>query len=118
MHAYGSGAQAVQCSGERKRRETIGLTESDSQLKRWMVAGQELARITTEYRGKLESSDKIFDSRHEEIPWSQKTFQRHVIGLINAINDLGDPFKEAGGELYTILTPRLVTGRHPINMQC
>ena len=81
----------------------IGLTESDSRLRRWMVAGPEICRITTEYKAKLSLLADPSENHHEQIPSVQKAFQNDV-SLARVINDLGNPFQEDTEDLYNIDT--------------
>jgi len=53
--AHRSGPRAEQCSHQRRWRCTgaLCLTDNSSALRRWMVAGPEVARLTEEFREQL-----------------------------------------------------------------
>ena len=82
----------------------IGLTGCDAQLRRWMVSGPELSRMTTEYRAKYASLVEPSNKHHEQTPSAQKRFQKNVQDLSKVLDDLGNPFMEDGDELYNLDT--------------
>ena len=73
----------------------IGLTESPTQLMRWMVSGPEMSRIINEFEVSQELLKSISDDRkhrhHEETRGVQSTFQSQVQSLSNVISEMGNP---------------------------
>ena len=49
-------------------RGVIGITENETALRRWMVAGPETARLLTEYEEKHSRKKKESERHHEQIP--------------------------------------------------
>ena len=74
--------------------EIIGITENESALKRWMVAGPETARIITEFSVMHSTIVKCHDSHHEQIPSIQNRFAANVRDVVDVFNDMGNPFTE------------------------
>ncbi len=83
---------------------TIGLTENPAALKRWMVAGPEMARIISEFETEMECTTSHKPTKHhDQTPASQKAFFNDVQSLVNTISEMGSPF--AGDkDLYNIDT--------------
>ena len=73
----------------------IGLTESPTQLMRWMVSGPEMSRIINEFEVSQELLKSMSDDRkhrhHEETRGVQSTFQSQVQSLSNVISEMGNP---------------------------
>ena len=82
----------------------IGLTESPSSLRRWMIGGPELARMINEYEEQLPRENRQVRKHHEQVPSLQNAFLKDVKNLVNAMEDLGNPFKEDSGDLLTLDT--------------
>ena len=81
----------------------VGLTENPGALPRWMIGGPEIARMVTEYE-ECSSSEKMSTKHHEQVPSIQNTFLKNVKNLVNAIEELGNPFKEDSGDLLALDT--------------
>jgi len=77
----------------------IGLTENSSQLLHWMVCGLEVARCVTEFEASLpynrESLMTNQPKHHEQTNSKQRRFSKHVISLVAAFEEAGNPFLEA-----------------------
>ena len=52
----------------------IGITENEAALRRWMVAGPELARIVNEFEDELHRRKDNDTRHHEQLPSIQKSF--------------------------------------------
>ena len=67
----------------------IGLTENTAALKRWMVAGQQQARILTEFEEQYHSLDQA--SQNDEQGYSsQETFRKQVTNMCDALVTMGN----------------------------
>lgn len=86
----------------------VGLTESADALRKWMLAGPEVATMVTQFEtyvlqlGADESS-----LHHSDTPSARKKFHSHVQSMMIAIEDLGNPFVEQNKDLYNIDTKLL-----------
>lgn len=80
----------------------VGLTKIPSALQCWMIGGPEIAKTVTEYEEQL-PSEKMSTKHHKQIPSVQNTFL-NVDNLLNAIEELGNPFKMDSGDLLAIDT--------------
>lgn len=83
----------------------IGLTENPSALRRWMVYGPEVSHLVSLYEMEAETkeaSDHFL--HHEQTPHAQKTFLERVNKLSNVLLDLGNPFQEESGDLFSLDT--------------
>ena len=54
----------------------VGRTENPTALKRWMVAGPEIARVVKEFESTFEVTKTRDKRRHERMPSVQKAFSR------------------------------------------
>ena len=75
----------------------IGLTESSSQLLRWMVAGPEISRIIDEFK----LSEEFMKKRHGEGP---NAFQNQVKSLCSVLEEMINPFLEQNEDLLLLRT--------------
>lgn len=87
----------------------IGLTESSSQLLRWIVAGPEISRIIDEFK----LSEELMKKRHGEGPNAlhheqtssvQVTFQNQVKSLCSVLEEMINPFLEQSEDLLVLGT--------------
>ncbi|VDI16024.1 Hypothetical predicted protein [Mytilus galloprovincialis] len=75
----------------------VGLTENLGALRRWMVAGPEMARLVNEFENVTEcfvntnASNKL---HHEQTLSFQESFRNDIVSLYDVIDDLGNPFLE------------------------
>jgi hypothetical protein len=81
---------------------TIGLTENPTALKRWMIGGPEFARLISEFQEVLDIEDPQKRKHHEQMPSKQKTFLREVQALSSTIAEMGNPFSDSSGDLYSL----------------
>ena len=80
----------------------VGLTENPAALRRWMVAGPELARMVEEFEEVISTSESR--NHHENNPAIQSAFAKDVVNLVSSFEELGSPFKEAGEDLIALHT--------------
>ena len=80
----------------------VGLTENPAALRRWMVAGPELARMVEEFEEVFSASGS--QNHHENKPAIQSTFAKDVVNLVSSFEELGSPFKEVGEDLIALHT--------------
>ena len=90
----------------------IGLTESASELQRWMVSGPEVARVIEEFesctRTRSEGMSQNAFLHHDESLGIQKEFTKSVKALTKTIEELGNPFTETSDELLVLDTRDIV----------
>lgn len=93
----------------------VGLTESSTQLLRWMASGPEIARAIAEFESAhviSENKSKDSDLRHhEEVYSAQKSFQNQVKALVEAIESMGNPFAEASSDMLVLDTKEIACGK-------
>ena len=86
----------------------VGLIGNPGALRRWMVAGPEIARIITESEEQaatLQSSSKnTGDLHHDQHSGVQEAFQKEVKTLVSVLEDMGNPFLEGSQDLLVIDT--------------
>ena len=80
----------------------IGLTQNPSALRRWMVAGPEMARLIQEFQEEVEDEAHVNLKHHEQTTSKQKNFIKEVTTLTKKVEDMGNPFKDSGKELYRL----------------
>ena len=88
--------------------EAIGLTGNPGALRRWMVAGPEIARIITEFEEQArrpQNKEKDSGDRHQDQhPGVQAAFQKEVKTLVTVLEEMGNPFLEESQDLLIIDT--------------
>ena len=76
----------------------IGLAGNAGALRRWMVAGPEIARITTEFEQQaMKQQDDAGDTRcnhHDQQPGVEAAFLKEVKALVTVLDEMGNPFLE------------------------
>uniref|UniRef100_H3APT7 Uncharacterized protein n=1 Tax=Latimeria chalumnae TaxID=7897 RepID=H3APT7_LATCH len=78
-----------------------GLTENTAALRRWMVAGPEVARVVAEFEESM-GGEESSGGHHEQVPHMQASFAKDVKALVAAFKELGNPFFEDSEELLTL----------------
>jgi hypothetical protein len=75
----------------------VSLKTLAEALRRWMVAGPEVARMTAEFEASIAGMHKKVSSEtrhHEQTKSNQVTFAQHVKGLVEVMEEMGNPFLE------------------------
>ena len=84
----------------------VGLTENKIAFQRWMLSGQELARLLKEFQDQYVADDASDSPRkylhHEQGLATQRNFPTHVNRLSTTIEKIGNPFTDAFPELVNI----------------
>ncbi|KAK3735626.1 hypothetical protein QZH41_007395 [Actinostola sp. cb2023] len=80
----------------------VGLTENPAALRRWMVAGPELARMVQEFEGNITVAET--HDHHEQKPCFQSAFAKDVRNMVSSFEEVGNPFMEEGKDLIAIHT--------------
>ena len=86
----------------------VGLTESPSALRRWMVAGPETARVVNKFESTFEATKPSDKRHHEQVPSVQKAFSNDVQGLISVLEEIGNPFMEDSTQLIALDTKQIM----------
>ena len=95
----------------------VGLTENPSALRRWMVAGPEVARVILEYEELLHGRDSVSSYlHHDETAGVNKAFQKDVASFFNTIKELGNPFEEESKDLIALDTKRITDQESVANL--
>ena len=86
----------------------LGLTENPLAFRKWMVAGPEQARLLKEFEKEYISEEtNEHHYHHEEGFCTQKTFREQALCLIEAMNDMGNPFLNDSLELLVLDTQNI-----------
>ena len=64
-----------------------------------MMAGPEVSRMVEEFD---QTNDNMTARHHEQALGVQRTFAKEIAALIQAIIEMGNPFKEDSGDLSTL----------------
>ena len=75
----------------------VGLTENPAALRRWIVAGPQLARMNEEFEEVISASES--QNHHENKPAIQSALDKDAVNLVPSFEELGSPFKEVGEDL-------------------
>ena len=87
----------------------IGITENEAALRRWMVAGPELARIVNEFEDEFHRGKDNDTRHHEQLPSIQKSFASDFNNVMSCFEKLGNPFSEDSRDLYALDTKVLMS---------
>lgn len=85
----------------------VGLTESPEALRRWMVAGPEIARMVTEFEASfsgIEDETQRIGKHHETSKGLQSKFAKEVQSLVTVVEEMGNPFTEKSKDLLVLDT--------------
>ncbi|MES9880445.1 MAG: hypothetical protein ABW185_06130, partial [Sedimenticola sp.] len=87
----------------------VGLTENPAALRRWTVAGPEVARLTAEFEedqvdGGPRAKQNTKGLHHDQQPGVQSEFLKNVQSLTAVIQEMGNPFLEESKDLLTLHT--------------
>ena len=87
----------------------IGLTQNPDLLRRWAVAGPELARLICEFEASMVSNEQEnkHNHHHEQTKSIQSTFTRQVQSLVEVMDVMGNPFSDDTKELYRLDTKEI-----------
>ena len=82
----------------------VGLTQNPSAFRKWLLAGPEQAQLIQEFEEQfvIEKEGEFFH-RNEGLS-TQKNFKLHVLSLVEAIKDMGNPFLDQSEEPLTLDT--------------
>ncbi|KAG1664155.1 hypothetical protein GQR58_019968 [Nymphon striatum] len=82
----------------------VGLTDNPSALRRWMVAGPEVARVIEEFQDVSQHCrQKKADTRHhDQTPSVQTSFVKDVRSLVDVIEEMGNPFEEESQDVVKL----------------
>ena len=73
----------------------VGLTENPAVLRRWMIAGPEVARNIQEFEeASFKEGSEEKRHHHEQTLGVQAAFKKDVLSLVSAIEEMGNPFQE------------------------
>lgn len=89
----------------------IYLTESSTQLLRWMVSGPEMSRIINDFElsqelvSNIAKQEEQEDLRHhEQMKGVQNTCRNQVNAVCSTIEEMGNPFTDQTGDLFVLDT--------------
>ena len=81
----------------------VVLTENPAALKRWMIAGPEVARIIQEFEeASFKEVSEEKSHHHEQTPGVQAAFKEDMLSLVSAIEEMGNPFQEDSSDLLVL----------------
>lgn len=85
----------------------VGLTDNPSALRRWMIAGPEVARVISEFENDLHRNASMLTCHHDQTASVQISFARDVRSLVAAIDEFGNPFEEESQDLLVLDTKEI-----------
>ena len=81
----------------------VGLTDNPNALRRWMIAGPEVARIIEEFHDEHHHcGGKVNTKHHDQTPSVQTSFAKDVCSLISVMEELGNPFEEESTDVLIL----------------
>ena len=82
----------------------VGLTENPGALRRWMVAGPKMCRLSRDFEALYLFKADVTESHHEQNKSSQRAFHQNITSLVETLEDLGNPFTEHSEDLLSLDT--------------
>ena len=86
----------------------VGLTQSPEALRRWMVAGPEVVRMTSEFEAFIHKKTTLDQRHHEQTRSSQVLFAQQVQSMVEVIEEMGNPFLEETKDLLKLDTRDII----------
>ena len=89
----------------------VGLLQSPDSLRRWMIAGPEVARLLAEFEAAMDAratANGKATQHHKQNAGFQNRFASDVRSLVNVMEDMGNPFLEEGDDLLKLDTGDIV----------
>ncbi|KAG1672961.1 hypothetical protein GQR58_015733 [Nymphon striatum] len=87
----------------------VGLTDNPAALRRWMIAGPEVARVIEEFQHRNQHSGREDSIRHHDQTTSvQASFTIDVRSLVKVMEEFGNPFEEDSPDLVALDTKEIV----------
>ena len=86
----------------------IGITEDPSALRRWMLAGPEVARVIQEFEVLVGHDEDHESHHHEQTRGAQANFAKDVRSLSVVIEEMGNPFPEYSENILVLDTRNIV----------
>ena len=81
----------------------VGLTNNPNALRRWMIAGPEIARVIEEFHAQQNHcKGKVTTLHHDQIPSVRSAYAKDVRSLVSVIEDLGNPCQEESTDLLVL----------------
>ena len=80
----------------------VGLTENPAALRRWMVAGPEMARLLQDFQGSAEKRQDKDGRHHQQKRHEQIAFEKDVRSLSRTVEEMGNPFNEDSSDLLVL----------------
>ena len=85
----------------------VGITDSRSALRRWMIAGPEIARIIEEFENPITGNNEIDTCHHDQKPGVHEAFAIDVRALVTVIEDLRNPCEKMSQEMIVLDTKEI-----------
>lgn len=83
----------------------IGITEDQSALRRWMVAGPAVSQLVAQYEAASALKDVTNQTyHHEQTQKTQTSFLKKVQMLSSVMQEMGNPFQEETSDLLSLDT--------------
>ena len=86
----------------------VGLTQSPDALRRWMVAGPEVVRMTSEFEASILKKSTLDQRHHEQTKSSQVLFAQQIQSMVDVIEEMGNPFLEETKDLLKLDTRDII----------
>ena len=86
----------------------VGLMESPAALRRWMIAGSEIARGVKEFESTYDVRKHHDTPHHEQITSVQKAFAKDVKSLTSVTEEMGNPVCEESTDLLVLDTEEIM----------
>ena len=97
----------------------VGLLDNPNALRRWMVAGPEIARVIGEFEmAQMHHHDRNVQTlHHDQTDSTQKSFDIDVRSLVSAFEELGNPFLEETTDILVLDTKEIASSSFAHSVQ-
>jgi len=88
----------------------IGLTENPDALRKWMLAGPELASLVSHFEAVFRFGSENEEKGHHSVSaLAHKNFNRDVRNMMSVFEEAGNPFQEDTADLFCVDTRRVAS---------
>ena len=88
----------------------IGLTENPDALRKWMLAGPELASLVSHFEAVFRFGSENEEKDHQSVSaLAHKNFNRDVRNMMSVFEEAGSPFQEDTADLICVDTRRVAS---------
>ena len=95
----------------------LGITDNLTAMTMWTTAGAETTQIINEFKISFGKTHKNSTQHHDQGPWTQSKFAKHVKVMVATFEELDNPFMESSKDLIVLDTKEVMGKDAVTNLQ-